>query len=134
MPGAIVPYHTASIHLPTHEAVKAFLSSALHNVTEETFALLLLDKAYRVLHFYQTPNVTLTTAYPRYVIHHALKHKAHTIVLARGFPSEAPHVSRTEIKLVKSLKALLALIDIHVLDLIAVTPFSCESLTGSGRL
>ena len=164
MPGTIVRYHTASIHLPlplvlmeptgrttsrtniarrrdlrgrqlpTHEAVKAFLCSALQNVTAETFALLLLDKAHRVLHFYQTPNTTLTTAYPHAVIQRALKYKAHTVVLARGFPSEVPHHSRAEAKLVKALKDLLALVDIHMLDHIGVGRAGYVSLADSGQL
>ncbi|MGG4606309.1 JAB domain-containing protein [Paenalcaligenes sp. Me131] len=165
MPGVIVRYHTASVHLslpfvlleptgrstlskntaqqrrdllgrqlPTHEAVKAFLCSELQNVTEETFAILLLDTKYRILHFYQTPNATLAIAYPREVIQRALRYKAHTIVLARGFPSEEPHDNRAEIKLVKTLKELLALVDIHLLDHISVGPSGCVSLAGSGRL
>ncbi|MGG4605080.1 JAB domain-containing protein [Paenalcaligenes sp. Me131] len=120
--------------LPTHEDVKAFLCTELQDVTEETLALLLLDKAYRVVHFYQTSNATLSTIYPREIIQRALRHKAHSVVLARGFPSKEPRDNRTEVKLVKALKDLLALIDIHILDLIAVTRSGCVSFTDNGWL
>ena len=120
--------------LSTHEAVKAFLCSELQNVIEEMFALLLLDKRYRVLHFHKTPNSTLTIAYPRDVIQRALRYKASAVVLARGFPSDKPRCDRTEVKLVKTLKALLALADVHLLDHIGIARTGYMSLAERGQL
>lgn len=122
--------------LEDHAAIQAFLFEQLHNATQEVLAVLLLDKAYRVLHFYQIRKADLATitTYPSEVIKRALVHKAYAIVLARSCSSQNPRFDQMDVKLPQALKNLLALVDVHVVDHVLVTQDTCVSLAEAGRL
>lgn len=122
--------------LANRAEIKEFLFGQLQNVTQEVLAILLLDQECCVLHFDQIAKASLEagTIYPREIIRRALEHKAYAVVLARSLPTKEPLFNRSQVMFTKTLKRLLVLVDVHVIDHVVVTQGACVSLAERGQL
>ncbi len=117
-------------------AVKAYLSLHLGGDPCERFAVLYLDSQNRAVayecHFAGT--LTQTSVYPREIVRAALQHHAASVVLAHNHPSGNLQPSRADESLTQTLKAALALVDVHVLDHVIVGGGNALSMAERGLL
>jgi len=102
----------------------------------EEFNLLLLDRANRVLGFYNVSKggQTSTVVDAKVVFTAALKMKASYIILSHSHPSGNTNPSLADIQLTKKLVEGAKLLDLRVLDHIIVTPYSYYSFADEGKL
>jgi DNA repair protein RadC len=78
--------------------------------------------------------LTQTSVYPREVVVRALHHQAAAVILAHNHPSGHAHPSRADEALTRTLKAALALVDVHVLDHVIVAPGQAVSMAEQGLI
>ena len=113
----------------------------LHNWSDqldwiEEFNILLLNRANRVLGFYNVSKggQTGTVVDAKVVFAAALKMKANYIILSHNHPSGNIHPSLPDIQLTKKLVAGAKLLDLKILDHIIVTPYDYYSFADEGKL
>ncbi len=113
----------------------------LHNWSDqlewvEEFNILLLNRANRVLGFYNVSKggQTGTVVDAKVVFAAALKMKANYIVLSHNHPSGALHPSTADIAITKKLVAGGKLLDIKVLDHLIITPYGYYSFADEGKI
>lgn len=118
------------------EAVKHYLQLHLAAKNHEVFAVLFLDSQNRLLALEEMFRGTLTqtSVYPREVVLRALHHQAGAVILAHNHPSGSVQPSHADRSLTATLKAALALIDVHVLDHIIVAPGVAHSMAEGGQI
>ena len=102
----------------------------------EEFNLLLLNRANRVLAFYNVSKggVAGTVVDAKVVFAAALKLRASGIILAHNHPSGNLQPSIQDLALTKKLVAGAKLLDLTVLDHLIITPYSYFSFADEGRL
>jgi DNA repair protein RadC len=102
----------------TPNALKDYVALHLGGRTYEVFAVLFLDTQHRLLKLEEMFQGTLaqTSVYPREVVRRALALNASAVVVAHNHPSGVAEPSRADVYLTQSLKAALALVDMHLLD------------------
>jgi len=113
----------------------------LHNWSDqlewvEEFNILLLNRANRVLGFYNVSKggQTGTVVDAKVVFAAALKCKANYLILAHNHPSGNIQPSVQDIALTKKLVAGGKLLDIPVLDHLIITPYSYFSFADEGKI
>ncbi|MEM1118835.1 MAG: JAB domain-containing protein [Bacteroidota bacterium] len=113
----------------------------LHNWSDqlewvEEFNLLLLNRANRVLAFYNVSKggQAGTVVDAKVVFAAALKLKATGIILAHNHPSGNLHPSMQDIAVTKKLVEGGKLLDITILDHLIVTPYGYYSFAEEGKL
>lgn len=84
----------------------------------EVFVVMHLDAQYRLISIEQLFRGTLTqtSVYPREVVKASLAHNAAAVVFAHNHPSGSPEPSRADESITQTLKSVLSLFDIRVLD------------------
>ena len=102
----------------------------------EEFNLLLLDRANRVLGFYNVSKggQTSTVVDAKVVFTAALKMKASYLILSHSHPSGNTNPSLADIQLTKKLVEGAKLLDLKVIDHIIVTPYSYFSFADEGKI
>jgi DNA repair protein RadC len=82
------------------------------------FACLFLDSAHRILAFREifTGSINTATVHPREVVKKALQLNAAAVILAHNHPSGESNPSDKDIELTHTLKDILKIIDVRVLD------------------
>ena len=102
----------------------------------EEFNLLLLNRANRVLGFYNVSKggQSSTVVDAKVVFSAALKLRATGLILSHSHPSGNIQPSLQDIELTKKLVAGAKLLDMTVLDHIIVTPYSYFSFADEGKL
>jgi len=102
----------------------------------EEFNLLLLDRANRVLCFYNVSKggQTSTVVDAKVVFIAALKVKASYLVLAHSHPSGNINPSLADIQLTKKLVEGAKLLDLKVIDHLIVTPYSYYSFADERKI
>ncbi len=113
----------------------------LHNWSDqldwiEEFNILLLNRANRVLGFYNVSKggQSSTVVDAKVVFAAALKSRCVGIILAHNHPSGALHPSLADIQLTKKLVAGAKLLDLKILDHIIVTPYDYYSFADEGKI
>ncbi len=86
--------------------------------TYEVFYLLCLDAQYHVIYPALVHEGTIDQApvYPRLVVETALRHKAHSVILAHNHPGGSPTPSPQDIEVTKRIRAALEPLSISVID------------------
>lgn len=109
-------YRTEAMSNP--EAVRVYLKLRLAGLEHEEFHVLWLDAQNRLIAADAMFSGTLTQAsvYPREVVKAALYHNAAGCILAHNHPSGMLEPSRADEQLTRSLKEVLALVDVKILD------------------
>ncbi len=120
----------------TPGAVKQYLQLQLAHKNHEVFAVLFLDNQNRMVAMEELFRGTLsqTSVYPREVVMRALHHQAAAVVLSHNHPSGSVQPSRADEHLTQTLKALLALVDVRVLDHIIVGQGQALSMAEAGLM
>lgn len=103
-------------------AVRRYLKAMLRHEASEVFGCLFLDTKHRPLAFEILFRGTIDRAsvYPREVVRRALLHNAAALILCHNHPSGNCEPSQDDVHLTLSLKRVLALIDVRVLDHIII--------------
>lgn len=90
--------------------------------TYEVFYLICLDTQNRVIRAVLVHEGTINEApvYPRIIVETALRHQAHSVILAHNHPGGSLNPSRADIDVTQRIKTALNPIDIKVIDHILV--------------
>ena len=107
--------------LSSYDAQSA-IGYRLRNKQHEVFACLFLDSTHRVLAFKEMfrGSINRATVHPREVVKKALQFNAAAIIFAHNHPSGDTQPSRQDIELTDTLKNILQVIDVRVLDHLVV--------------
>jgi len=86
--------------------------------TYEVFYVVCLDAQHRVIYpaLVQEGTIDQASVYPRVIVETALRHKAHTVILAHNHPGGSPNPSSQDIEVTKRIRVALEPISIAVLD------------------
>jgi len=116
--------------------VKQFLQLELAPLRHEVFAVLFLDAQNRLLSFQKMfrGSLTQTMVYPREIAKAALQLNADGVVLAHNHPSGEVKPSQADLRLTRTLRESLALIDVHVRDHLIVAQGAFLSMAEAGLL
>ena len=122
--------------LATPDAVRDYLRLLLADRPHEVFAVMFLDARNRVIETLEMFRGTLTqtSVYPREVVIEALARNAAAVILTHNHPSGHAEPSRADEALTQTLKSVLALVDVRVLDHFIVTRSAVVSLAERGLL
>ncbi|TAG34145.1 MAG: JAB domain-containing protein [Polaromonas sp.] len=120
----------------TPQAVRDYLQLQLGSRPHEIFAVLFLDSQHRLIALEELfrGSLSQTSVYPREVVVRALALNAASVVLAHNHPSGAAQPSRADEALTQTLKAVLSLVDVRVLDHFVVTSTQAVSMAELGLL
>jgi DNA repair protein RadC len=104
------------------QAVKDYLRLEIGALEHEVFCVLFLDAQHRIIALKQMfrGTVTQTSVYPREVVKESLALNAAAVILAHNHPSGAAEPSRADEFLTQTLKTVLSLVDVRVLDHLVV--------------
>lgn len=100
------------------EIAKSVIGYKLRGMQQEVFACLFLDSQHRVLAFKEMfiGSINHAIVHPREVVKEALQLNATAVILAHNHPSGNMEPSPQDINLTKTLKDILKVIDVRVLD------------------
>ncbi|SEF34916.1 JAB domain-containing protein [Variovorax sp. NFACC27] len=117
-------------------AVKDFLRARLGTLAHEVFAVIHLDAQHRVLDYVEMfrGTVTQTSVYPREVVKDALAFNSAALILVHCHPSGVAAPSAPDEVLTRTLREILALVDVRVLDHLIVAGPSVLSMAERGLL
>ncbi len=107
-----------SLLLDTPEKVYELIRRELEGEKIEVLMVVLRDVRKRHLHREMISKGTLTELllHPREVFHLAIRHRAHSLIVAHNHPSGDPHPSKRDIEITKLLVAAGKMIGIEVSD------------------
>lgn len=113
-----------------------FLSEKMKDLSYEIFAVVLLNRANKIIHFevISRGGITGTVADPRIILKLALSHGATSIILSHNHPSGNLNPSKADEDVTQKIKQAAALIDIQVLDHIIVSEEGYYSFLDEGKL
>lgn len=102
--------------------VKQFAVLKLAGREEEIFAGMLLDAQLRLIEYIEFFRGTIDgcAVYPRVVVKACLEHNAANIIFLHNHPSGLAEPSSADIHITKSLKDVLSVIDVRVIDHLVV--------------
>jgi DNA repair protein RadC len=105
-------------HISSSEDAKSALGYRLRDKQCEVFACLFLDSSHRVLAFREMfrGSINRATVHPREVVKEALQINAAAVIFAHNHPSGESQPSRQDIELTHTLRDILQVIDVRVLD------------------
>jgi DNA repair protein RadC len=117
-------------------AVMSYLQLHMGKRPHEVFCVLFLDSQHRLIATEEMFRGTLnaTSVYPREVVLRALHHHAAAVLLAHNHPSGTTEPSRADETLTQTLKAVLSLVDVRVLDHFIITAQGCRSMAEMGMV
>jgi len=109
-------YRVEAMNSPV--AVRAYLKLKLGALEHEEFHAIWLDAQNRIIAFDRLFSGTLTQAsvYPREVVKAAMWHNAAACIIAHNHPSGIPEPSRADEMLTRTLKEVLSMVDVKILD------------------
>ncbi|KGP75823.1 DNA repair protein RadC [Desulfosporosinus sp. Tol-M] len=104
--------------------------------TYEVFYLICLDAQHKVIYPALVHEGTIDQApvYPRVIVETALRHKAHSVILAHNHPGGSPTPSPQDIEVTKRIQVALEQISISVLDHIIASGEDYVSCAEKGLL
>ena len=115
---------------------RRYLEHRLGTKETEVFAALFLDTRHRLIEYRELffGTVDATNVYFREVLRMAMSLNSAAIVLCHNHPSGNARPSHADIEITKSLKRILELVDVRVLDHIVVTANASSSMMELGLL
>lgn len=123
-------------HVKHSADIALYLQSLLRDRTQEVFAVIFLNQANKINHFYiiSEGGITGTVADPRIILKLALQHEAVSLVLCHNHPSGNLRPSRADEALTNKIKEAAKYFDIKVLDHIIVSNEGYYSFADQGIL
>lgn len=100
------------------DCAKKVIGYKLHGRQNEVFACLFLDSQHRILVFKEMffGTINHTTVHPREILKEALLQNAVAVIFAHNHPSGNIQPSNQDIELTNTLKEILKVIDVRILD------------------
>lgn len=122
--------------LNSPNAVKDYLRLQIGDLPHEVFSVMFLDSQNRLISYEQMfrGSLTSTMIYPREVVKRALELCADGVVLTHNHPAGTVTPSQADLKLTRTLRDALALVDVYIRDHIIVTRGLTSSMAESGLL
>ena len=122
--------------LTSPQVVRDFLRVKLGTLEHEVFAVIHLNAQNRVIDYVEMfrGTVSQTSVYPREVVKEALARNSAALLLVHNHPSGAAEPSRADEMLTQTLKSVLALVDVRVLDHLIVAGSAILSFAERGLL
>ena len=116
--------------------VAEYLGEKIKDLNYEVFAVILLNRANKIIHFeiISKGGITGTVADPRIILKLALNHGATSIILSHNHPSGNLQPSKADEDITQRIKKAAALIDIHVLDHLIISEEGYYSFLDEGKL
>ena len=108
--------------LSSPDAVYNYLKAALKGLADEEFKVLFLDNRNHLLtvETLQTGTVNKSVVYPRKVVERALHNHAASVIIAHNHPAGSLKPSGDDIKVTKTIKDALRIVEIELLDHILI--------------
>jgi DNA repair protein RadC len=119
---------------PTH--VREFLQAKIGRLPHELFLCLHLDSRYHLIECQELfrGSITQTAVYPREILKEALARNASALIVAHNHPSGNPLPSKADQNLTQTLKNVLELVDITLLDHCIVSGSGFFSFSDAGLM
>ncbi len=116
--------------------IKAYLTVKLSERKNEVFCVLFLDNQHNVIEFEELFFGTINAAsvHPRVVVQRALAHNAAAVILAHNHPSGRCKPSLADKDITNTLKKILNIIDVRLLDHIIVAGADTYSFAQNGDI
>lgn len=104
--------------ISSSDSARSVIGYKLRDKQSEVFACLFLDSGHRILAFKEMfrGSINKATVHPREVVKEALQLNAAAVILAHNHPSGDSTPSDQDIELTHTLKDILKVIDVRVLD------------------
>ena len=104
--------------ISSSEDAKSVMGYRLRDKQCEVFACLFLNSSHRILAFKEIfrGSINRATVHPREVVKEALQLNAAAVIFAHNHPSGESRPSQQDIKLTNTLRDILLVIDVRVLD------------------
>jgi len=104
--------------ISSSEDAKSVMGYRLRNKQCEVFACLFLNSSHQILAFKEIfrGSINRATVHPREVVKEALQLNAAAVIFAHNHPSGESRPSQQDIKLTNTLRDILLVIDVRVLD------------------
>jgi DNA repair protein RadC len=116
--------------------VKDYLRLRVGTLPYEVLGVLWMDAAHRLICVEELFRGTVAqcSAYPREVARHAVIHNASAVILFHNHPSGITDPSRADELLTTTIKSVLSLLDVRLLDHIIVGSSQCTSMAEMGLI
>jgi DNA repair protein RadC len=116
--------------------VRDYLRVHFAGADVESFAAVFLDARLRVIAVEELSRGTLSqaTVYPREIVRRSMRHNAACLIVAHCHPSGDLEPSPADIHLTATLRSVLALIDVRLLDHVIVCGQRTLSLAERGQV
>ena len=100
------------------DCAKKIIGYKLRGRQNEVFACLFLDSRHRILAFKEMffGTINRTTVHPREILKEALLLNAAAVILAHNHPSGGSEPSKQDIHLTNTLRDILKVVDVRILD------------------
>lgn len=100
------------------DCAKTVIGYKLRGKQREVFACLFLDSQHRILAFIEMFKGTInrTAVHPREIVKEALQLNASAVILAHNHPSGGTQPSEQDIKLTNTLRDILEVVEVKILD------------------
>ena len=124
------------VQFTSPSSAREYLTLKLAELEHELFACLWLDAQNRLIEYSELFRGTLTqtSIYPREVVKEAMRLNAAAVIFSHNHPSGLAEPSRADEALTKTLKQVLELIEVKVLDHIVIGGTSTVSFAERGLL
>jgi len=115
---------------------KTYCAPLFLGAHEEHIYLLCLDQKGHLLHLslLQTGTIDEVQLYPRKVVETALRHNAHSVILAHNHPSGAAEASQADVDSTKAIASALMMIGIKFVDHLIFAGENCFSMTRERKM
>ena len=118
------------------DEVMDYLAVQMRDYDREVFVALLLDTRHRLIEFCELFQGTISSAsvHPREVAKIALQKNAAAVIVAHNHPSGCAEPSRADMRITKTLRTALEVLDIKLLDHFVIGKGEVVSLASRGGL
>lgn len=118
------------------DRVRDYLAVQMRDYQREVFVVLLLDARHRLIEFNELFAGTIDAAsiYPRELAKLALQKNAAAVIVAHNHPSGNAEPSNADIEITKTLKGVLEVLDIKLLDHFVIGRGEVVSLASRGEM
>jgi len=115
---------------------RAYCAPLFLGAHEEYIYLICLDQKGHVLHLslLYTGTIDEVPLYPRTVVETALRHKAHSLILAHNHPGGAAEASQADVDTTKAIASALYMIGIKLVDHLIFSSEGCYSMVRERKL
>ena len=115
---------------------KAYCGPLFLGAHEEHIYLLCLDQKGRVRHLalLQTGTIDEVPLYPRKVVEMALRHNAHSVILAHNHPSGIAEASQADVNTTREIASALHMIGIKLVDHVIFAGEGCYSMVRERKM